>query len=83
MRREDGMSGSCAGDLALNAAIYQREVCEVCLNCEKPKCTHTTYGCEAFRAAVQANVQDYRRRGSGRRADGCGGQDAAGVGRRH
>ena len=66
-------------ELTLNAAIYQREVCEVCLNCGHEKCVNTIYGCEAFRAALKAKTRKYDR-GGGKRAAKGGGNDPAGMG---
>lgn len=73
------MNGIVEGDLTLNAAIYQREVCEVCLNCEQPRCVSAIYGCEAFRAALKAKTRKYNR-GGGRRAAKDDGKDPVGVG---
>lgn len=73
------MNGIVTGDITLNAAIYQREVCDICLNCEKPRCVNTVHGCEAFRAALKAMTKKYNR-GGGRRAAKDDGKDPAGVG---
>ena len=75
------MNGIITGEMTLNAAIYQQEVCDVCLNCAHVKCINTIDGCAAFRAALKANSRKYNR-GDGKHADDCGGKDAAGVGRR-
>lgn len=74
------MNGIVTGELTLNAAIYQRDVCEVCLNCPHLKCINTIYGCEAFRAVLKANSRKYNR-GDGKREANRGGKDPAGVGR--
>ena len=75
------MNGMITGEMTLNAAIYQRDVCDVCLNCGHEKCVNTIHGCAAFREALKAHSRVYRR---GRRADAgeIDGKDAAGVGRR-
>ena len=75
------MNGIITGELTLNAAIYQRDVCDVCLNCEHVKCINTIHGCEAFRAALKASSRKYNR-GDGKRAADRGGKDKAGVGQR-
>lgn len=75
------MNGIVTGEMTLNAAIYQREVCDVCLNCAHVKCINTIDGCAAFRAALKANSRKYDR-GDGKRAANRGGNDPAGVGRR-
>lgn len=41
--------------MPMSAAIFSREVCDVCLNCEKPECDHMIDGCEAYRAAMARN----------------------------
>ena len=69
------------GELTLNAAIYQRQVCDVCLNCPHVKCINAIDGCEAFRAVLKANSRKYNR-GDGKHAADRGGKDKAGVGRR-
>lgn len=61
------MNGIIEGDMTLNAAIYQQEVCDVCLNCGHVKCINTIDGCEAFREAVKAHTRKYNR-GDGNRA---------------
>jgi len=75
------MNGIITGEMTLNAAIYQQEVCDVCLNCEHVKCINTIYGCEAFRSALKANSRKYEK-GDGKRAANRGGKDTAGVGQR-
>jgi hypothetical protein len=76
-------TGMIDGDMTLNAAIYKKQVCDVCLNCGYAKCINTIDGCEAFRRAIAANSRKYRR-GKGRDGDeGKGiakGYDAVGVG---
>jgi hypothetical protein len=74
------MNGMITGEMTLNAAIYQREVCDVCLNCEHVKCINTIHGCAAFRAALKANSRKYDR-GDGKCEANRGGKDPAGVGR--
>lgn len=61
--------------MVLNAAIYQREVADVCLNCDKPSCNAGTNGCEAFKAARKQLTRDsgMSRRRSQRKEDGHGG----------
>ena len=73
------MNGIIEGDMTLNAAIYQREVCGVCLNCGHVKCINANDGCEAFRAVLKAKSRKYNR-GGGKRAAKDGGKDPAGVG---
>ena len=73
------MNGIITGDMTLNAAIYQQEVCDVCLNCGHVKCINTIDGCEAFRAAVKVHSRKYNR-GDGKRAAKGRGKDKAGVG---
>jgi hypothetical protein len=73
------MNGIIEGDMTLNAAIYQQEVCDVCLNCGHVKCINTIDGCEAFRAVVKAHTRKYNR-GDGKRAADRGWKDPAGVG---
>lgn len=75
------MNGIITGDLTLNAAIYQRDVCDVCLNCEHVKCINTIHGCEAFRTALKASSRKYNR-GDGKRAADRSGKDPAGMGQR-
>ena len=36
-----------------NAPIYDREVCDLCLNCRRPECTGEEFGCDAYRAAIR------------------------------
>ena len=74
------MNGIITGEMTLNAAIYQQEVCDVCLNCPHVKCINTIDGCAAFRAVLKANSRKYDR-GDGKRAADRGGKDTAGVGR--
>ncbi len=61
--------------MVLNAAIYQREVADVCLNCDRPSCNAGTNGCEAFKAArKQLTGEGKRSRGRcQRKEDGHGG----------
>ena len=73
------MNGIIEGEMTLNAAIYQQEVCDVCLNCGHVKCINTIDGCAAFRAALKAKTRKYNR-GGGRRAAKDDGKDQAGVG---
>ena len=73
------MNGIIEGNMTLNAAIYQRQVCDVCLNCPHVKCINAIDGCEAFRAVLKANSRKYNR-GDGKHAADRGGKDKAGVG---
>ena len=73
------MNGFIEGDMTLNAAIYKRDVCNVCLNCEHAKCINTIDGCEVFRAAVKAHSRKYNK-GDGKHAAKVRGKDKAGVG---
>ena len=68
------MNGIIEGEMTLNAAIYQQEVCDVCLNCGHVKCINTIDGCAAFRAALKAKTRKYNR-GGGRRATKGRGDD--------
>lgn len=56
------MNGYVSGEITLNAAIYKKAVCEVCLNCPHEDCRNVKDGCKAFRAALAANSRKYRRR---------------------
>ena len=73
------MNGFITGEPQLNAAIYKRDVCNVCLNCEHAKCVNTIEGCAAFKAAMKANSRHYRK-GRRRRANGNDGKDEDCVG---
>ena len=77
------MNGIITDEITLNAAIYKRQVCEVCLNCPHEQCQNTIHGCKAFRDAIAANSKKYRRRKGRGGDDGKGvanGYDPAGVG---
>lgn len=60
------MNGEIAGQIVMTAAIYQREVCDVCLNCPHMRCINLSDGCDAYRAALLANTRKY---GKGRRGN--------------
>lgn len=76
-------TGIIDGDMAMNAAIYKKQVCDVCLNCRHEECVSAINGCEAFRRAIAANSRKYRRgkgRGNDAGENAADGYDAAGVG---
>ena len=56
------MNGMITGEMTLNAAIYQQEVCDVCLNCRHPRCVSPAHGCDAYRDAVRKSTRAYNRR---------------------
>ena len=73
------MNGIITGEMTLNAAIYQQEVCDVCLNCPHVQCINTIDGCAAFSMVLKAKSRKYNRGGGGRAANGDR-KDPAGVG---
>lgn len=73
------MNGFVAGELVMNAAYYQRPVCEVCLSCKHERCVNTIDGCAEYRAAVAAHSRKYRRRNADDEKGAARGKDAAGV----
>ena len=65
------MNGIVTGEIVMNAAIYQREVCEVCLKCKRARCENTDDGCMAYRAAVREYCRRNRKTAHGRRSKGA------------
>lgn len=65
------MNGVINGEIVRNAAIYQKAVCDVCLNCRHVRCVNVGDGCREYRDAVKAYTARNRRgergkqRGSG------------------
>lgn len=57
------MNGIIDGEIVMNAGIYQKSVCEVCLNCEHDACINPSHGCDRFREAMKKSDK----RGYGKR----------------
>ena len=54
MRYGEGMDWRKEGPAGQSrAAIYQKSVADVCLNCQRARCI-AEYGCEAYKAALKA-----------------------------
>ena len=43
--------GGPVGPSSVPNALYDKSVCEVCLNCEKEFCTNVAHGCDKWREA--------------------------------